>query len=152
MSCLGLIQFGKHSSPSVLMAKPEEGLVIRRELSSQGKSVSRINGHIVTMSMLRETGECLVNIHGQHEHQSLFRTERHLDWLDSYAGDKIAATLAQYKEAFKQYEKVRVISSESLRIHPVKTCKCLICIVFKSKKLIQQGLNLMRMNCLLKRS
>ena len=81
--------------------------MIRRELSSQGKSVSRINGHIVTMSMLRETGECLVNIHGQHEHQSLFRTERHLDWLDSYAGDKIAATLARYKAAFKQYEKGR---------------------------------------------
>lgn len=88
-------------------AKPEEGLVIRRELSSQGKSVSRVNGHIVTMSMLRETGECLVNIHGQHEHQSLFRTEKHLDWLDSYAGDKIAATLGRYKETFKQYEKVR---------------------------------------------
>ncbi|BBH21099.1 DNA repair protein RecN [Paenibacillus baekrokdamisoli] len=88
-------------------ARTDEGLVIRRELSSQGKSVSRVNGHIVTMSMLREAGECLVNIHGQHEHQSLFRTEKHLDWLDSYAGDKVSSILVNYKDAFRQHEKIR---------------------------------------------
>jgi len=88
-------------------ASPDEELVIRRELSSQGKSVSRINGHIVTMSMLREAGECLVNIHGQHEHQSLLRTEKHLDWLDLYAGVKVMDKLDKYRATYKQYEKVR---------------------------------------------
>ncbi|NBC68950.1 DNA repair protein RecN [Paenibacillus sacheonensis] len=90
-----------------IQASPEEGLVIRRELSTQGKSVSRVNGHIVTLSMLREAGECLVNIHGQHEHQSLLRTEKHLEWLDSYAGDAVLGTLESYRLVYKQYEKVR---------------------------------------------
>ncbi|MBW7453320.1 DNA repair protein RecN [Paenibacillus sepulcri] len=90
-----------------VQASPDEDLVIRRELFSQGKSVSRINGHIVTMSMLREAGECLVNIHGQHEHQSLLRTEKHLDWLDLYAGVKVMDKLDKYRTVFKQYEKVR---------------------------------------------
>ncbi|NBD22673.1 DNA repair protein RecN [Paenibacillus glycinis] len=90
-----------------IQASPEEGLVIRRELSSQGKSISRVNGHIVTLSMLREAGESLVNIHGQHEHQSLLRTEKHLDWLDSYAGDAVLGTLESYRIVYKKYEKVR---------------------------------------------
>lgn len=90
-----------------IQASPDEGLVVRRELSSQGKSISRVNGHIVTLSMLREAGECLVNIHGQHEHQSLLRTEKHLEWLDSYAGEKALTTLESYRLVYRKYEKVR---------------------------------------------
>ena len=52
-------------------ADPEEHLLIRRELTSQGKSTSRINGQLLNLSMLREVGEKLINIHGQHEHQKL---------------------------------------------------------------------------------
>ncbi|TYP77855.1 DNA repair protein RecN [Paenibacillus methanolicus] len=88
-------------------ASPEEGLVVRRELSAQGKNVSRINGRIVTMSMLREVGEFLVNIHGQHEHQSLFKTERHLDWLDLYAGERVEGLIASYKETHRKYDDAR---------------------------------------------
>ena len=53
-------------------ADPEEHLLIRRELTSQGKSTSRINGQLLNLSMPREVGEKLINIHGQHEHQSFF--------------------------------------------------------------------------------
>lgn len=95
-----LQSFGIHASPM-------EGLVIRRELSAQGKSISRVNGHIVTLSMLREAGECLVNIHGQHEHQSLLRTDKHLEWLDSYAGDAVSATLESYRSVYREYDKAR---------------------------------------------
>jgi len=85
----------------------EEALIVRRELSSQGKSVSRINGHIVNMSMLREAGEYLVNIHGQHEHQSLFKTEKHIDWLDLYAGERVTKLLESYKFTSRNFEQVR---------------------------------------------
>jgi len=88
-------------------ADPEEMLVVRRELSAQGKSVSRINGQIVNLSMLREVGERLVNIHGQHEHQSLLRTDQHLEWLDLYAGDTLAGKKRSYQEAYRQYTQVR---------------------------------------------
>lgn len=51
----------------------------------------RINGQMVNLTMLREVGELLINIHGQHEHQSLLKVERHLDWLDAYGGEDLAA-------------------------------------------------------------
>ncbi|EXX88636.1 DNA recombination protein RecN [Paenibacillus darwinianus] len=88
-------------------ANPEEMLVVRRELSSQGKSVSRINGQIVNLSMLRQAGEYLVNIHGQHEHQSLLRTDQHLEWLDLYAGDTLAEKKRAYWDAYRQYQQTR---------------------------------------------
>ena len=67
-----------------IAAEREEHLVIRREITSQGKSISRVNGQMVNLSMLREIGEQLVNIHGQHEHQNLLKAERHLGLLDTY--------------------------------------------------------------------
>ncbi|MCA0754503.1 DNA repair protein RecN [Paenibacillus sp. N4] len=85
----------------------EEMLVIRRELSSHGKSSSRVNGQLVTMTMLREIGECLVNIHGQHEHQSLLRTEQHLEWLDLFAGDLLIERKQQYRLVYGQLQQAR---------------------------------------------
>lgn len=87
---------------------PEEMLIIRRELSAAGKSTARINGQAVNLTMLREVGECLVNIHGQHEHQSLLRSEQHLEWLDLYAGDTLAEKKKQYSEAYRQYLQIKV--------------------------------------------
>lgn len=84
-------------------ADQEEALLIRRELRAQGKSSARINGQSVTLSMLREVGEHLVNIHGQHEHQSLLRTDRHLEWLDLFAGDRIAETKDAYTRLYERY-------------------------------------------------
>jgi DNA repair protein RecN (Recombination protein N) len=85
-------------------ANREETLLIRRELLSQGKSSARINGQGVTQTMLREIGEHLVNIHGQHEHQSLLRTERHLEWLDTFAGDDILEEKSAYRKLYQQYQ------------------------------------------------
>ncbi|KRE54299.1 DNA repair protein RecN [Paenibacillus sp. Soil522] len=88
-------------------ASCEEMLVIRRELSSHGKSNSRVNGQLVTMTMLREIGEYLVNIHGQHEHQSLLRTDQHLEWLDMFAGDLLIERKQNYRNVFKELQQTR---------------------------------------------
>ncbi|KQO17490.1 DNA repair protein RecN [Paenibacillus sp. Leaf72] len=93
-------------------ASHDEMLVIRRELTSQGKSSSRVNGQLVTMTMLREIGECLVNIHGQHEHQSLLRTERHLEWLDMFAGDLLIERKQTYKAVYKELQQARAALRE----------------------------------------
>jgi len=90
-------------------ASADETLIVRRELSVQGKSSARINGQSVTLAMLREIGEHLVNIHGQHEHQSLLRTERHLEWLDQYAGEAVLPVKSAYEERFREY---RAVTSE----------------------------------------
>ncbi|MCR2803099.1 DNA repair protein RecN [Paenibacillus soyae] len=85
----------------------DEMLVIRRELSSTGKSSSRVNGQLVTITMLREIGEYLVNIHGQHEHQSLLKTDQHLEWLDLFGGDLLLERKAQYKSVYDELVRVR---------------------------------------------
>lgn len=87
-------------------AQREEHLIIRRELTSQGKSTSRVNGQMVNLTMLREIGEQLVNIHGQHEHQNLLKAERHLGLLDTY-GDPIIGPLKEvYQEKYSAFAKV----------------------------------------------
>jgi len=88
-------------------ASEEELIVIRREITAQGKSSCRINGHSVNLSMLREVGEWLVNIHGQHEHQSLLRTEQHVKWLDLYGDNTIGPVKRKYRECYKAYTQMR---------------------------------------------
>jgi DNA repair protein RecN (Recombination protein N) len=90
-----------------LGASPEEQLIIRREINAQGKSVSRINGQLVNLGTLREAGEWLVNIHGQHEHQSLLKAEAHIEWLDLFGGKVIAEAKSAYLQAYEEYAKLR---------------------------------------------
>lgn len=85
-------------------ASPDEHLVIRREITAQGKSTARINGQLVNLTMLRQAGEWLVNIHGQHEHQSLLKTERHIELLDAYARDEIREAYQAYRIAYQEYK------------------------------------------------
>jgi DNA repair protein RecN (Recombination protein N) len=70
--------------------EPEEGLLIlSRELGASGKSSARINGRAVTVAVLKSIGDALVDIHGQHEHQSLMQVERHVDLLDAWCGGEL---------------------------------------------------------------
>lgn len=84
----------------------EEYLIIRREITNQGKSTARINGQMVNLSMLREVGEWLVNIHGQHEHQSLLKVEQHIQLLDAFGGNRLVETKRQYTEAYRAYQNI----------------------------------------------
>ncbi|MEK8127517.1 DNA repair protein RecN [Paenibacillus filicis] len=87
--------------------EPDEALIIRREISSQGKSTSRVNGQLVNLAMLKEIGECLVNIHGQHEHQSLFHSEGHIRFLDAFGEPVIGQVKREYQSAFAAYQGIR---------------------------------------------
>jgi DNA repair protein RecN (Recombination protein N) len=66
--------------------EPGEELILRRELSLKGQSRSFINDSPVTTAILKDVGDSLVDLHGQHEHQSLLRTETHLGLLDEFGG------------------------------------------------------------------
>ena len=69
----------------------EEGmLILHRDIYATGKSVCRINGKLVTISILREIGSTLVDIQGQHEHQELLKPELHIQLLDDFGGEEIA--------------------------------------------------------------
>ncbi len=64
----------------------EEPLIVARRVSAAGRSRAHLNGSLTTNAMLRAVGEAFIDIHGQHEHQSLFRVQTHMDLLDAFAG------------------------------------------------------------------
>lgn len=65
----------------------DEMVVLKRDITDSGKSICRVNGKLVTLSVLKEIGQALVDIHGQHETQYLMQPDKHLFLLDSF-GDK----------------------------------------------------------------
>jgi DNA repair protein RecN (Recombination protein N) len=85
----------------------DDQLYLTREVTSAGKSASRIGGRPATIGQLREIGEYLVDLHGQHEHQALLAVPRHLDMLDAWGGRDFQSLRAEVAEAFQQAQKLR---------------------------------------------
>nr|WP_295972323.1 DNA repair protein RecN [uncultured Bacillus sp.] len=83
----------------------DDMIVLRRDIYKSGKSVCRINGKLVTISILREIGGTLVDIHGQHEHQELMDETKHLSLLDQFGKEKVAYALKEYAAVYRSYEK-----------------------------------------------
>ncbi|WP_427339213.1 DNA repair protein RecN [Caloranaerobacter sp. DY30410] len=82
-------------------------LLISREIFSSGKSISRINGRVVTLSMLNKLTKKLVDLHGQHEHQSLLSVENHIELLDSLGKENIKSLVISVKEEFDKLKKLK---------------------------------------------
>ncbi len=87
-------------------------IVIRREVTAQGRSRAFVNGELVTASALREMGRGLVDLHGQHEHQALLNPDCHLDLLDRFAGldaerGRTESAFARLQSALASLEAVR---------------------------------------------
>lgn len=80
-------------------------LMLSRKISAQGKSTCRINGSVCTVSMLKEVGNILVNIHGQHDSQTLLNADYHYKFVDMYGS--LDGVLDEYKQSFKQLLSVR---------------------------------------------
>ncbi len=80
----------------------DDELLLTREISADGGSISRVNRKTVPAALLRALGETLVTIHGQHDNQILLRPERHLDVLDSFGGESPLRT--QYTSEFQQLQ------------------------------------------------
>lgn len=86
---------------------PEEGMVTLSRKMIGKRSVSKINGETVSISQLKEVAEILIDIHGQHEHQSLLYKKNHLIILDEFAKDTIKDVKMQVAEAFQTYKKYK---------------------------------------------
>ncbi|WP_413379826.1 DNA repair protein RecN [Alkalihalobacillus sp. 1P02AB] len=84
----------------------EQMFILRRDLTHHGKSICRINGKLVTLGILREIGQTLVDIHGQHEHQALMQAEHHLAMVDYFAKTDTAEYQSVYREAMTLQKKL----------------------------------------------
>lgn len=86
---------------------PEEGMVVLSRRLMEGRSVSKINGETVSMAKLKAVAEILIDIHGQHEHQSLLYKKHQMEILDAYARDYIAETAELVRNSYREYESVK---------------------------------------------
>lgn len=88
----------------------EDTIIITRQVTKEGKSVARINGMVVTLNILREISDRLINIHGQHDNQALLTPIRHITFLDAYADNE--EYINEYKDILsKKREIEKKISS-----------------------------------------
>lgn len=83
---------------------PEDGMVTLSRRMMTGRSVSRINGETVSISLLKEVAAILIDIHGQHEHQSLLYKKNHLGIVDAFARDSIGELRQRTEKAYKEYK------------------------------------------------
>ena len=86
---------------------PEDGEIIISRKIYDGRSVCRINGETVNATVLKNVAEYLIDIHGQHEHQSLLYEKNHLSMLDKYAKDELSDVLTDLKAAYKTYAGIK---------------------------------------------
>ena len=82
-----------------------DGLILRRLISSSGKSRAYVNDIMVSLQSLSEIGRALVDIHGQHEHQSLFSIERHRLFLDSFG--KLEGDRKKFEALYRDVDTLR---------------------------------------------
>lgn len=96
----------KQLSEILLQAGIEESeeLIIAREVYNNGRSVARINSRAVPAALLKEIGRKLVDLHGQHQHQSLLHIEQHIDLLDAFGGKKLRVVRQDVGKLFKEWQ------------------------------------------------
>ena len=82
-------------------------ILISRVITESGKNICRVNGTMVTVSMLREIGQKLVDIHGQHDNQSLLRAETHIELLDLFTGEKLAEEKREYRMLLERLHELK---------------------------------------------
>lgn len=85
---------------------PEDGSILLSRRLMEGRSVSRINGETVTKSILKAVASILIDIHGQHEHQSLLYKKNHLTMVDAYGQDHIANQKSLVRDAFHSFKEI----------------------------------------------
>ena len=90
----------------------DDELVISRTLSHSGKNVCRVNGRPASVSLLRELGLNLINIHGQHESYELFSPETHITYIDNLADNH--RLIADYISAYNEYKKLHKVYNDFL--------------------------------------
>ncbi|WP_278712565.1 DNA repair protein RecN [Eubacterium ventriosum] len=84
----------------------EDNIITVTRKISEGRSISKINGETVNIKTLKNVMSLLIDIHGQHDHQSLLYTKNHLDILDKFAKDSILELKEQIKEEYSRYTKL----------------------------------------------
>lgn len=90
----------------------EDGTIIISRKLQATKSTFRINGETVTARQVKELAEVLLDIHGQHEHQSLLKKQKHMEILDGYCGEKVLAAVGEVEICYRECSRLRRLLEE----------------------------------------
>ncbi len=85
----------------------EDTIILRRDLNDTGKSICRVNGKLVPLSVLRDVGASLIDIHGQHENQELMDEKQHIHLLDQFAEEQLTPIQNMYSEQYDEYRALK---------------------------------------------
>jgi len=94
------------------VAMEEDGQIIISRKLMKSRSISKINGETVPISMVKRIAEILIDIHGQHEHQSLLHKKNHLFILDEFAKDKLMPNMENYTKYYKKHLELKKALAE----------------------------------------
>ena len=82
-------------------------LILSREINNSGRSICRINGKLVAAPVLKEIGELIVDLHGQHENHSLLKRDKHIDMIDNFGGAGLLAKREKYTALHSDYWRIK---------------------------------------------
>ena len=99
-----------------ISAETDDTMIISREITADGKSIARINGKLVTVSVLRDIGSRFVDIHGQNDQQAIFQPGMHLELLDRFGNSPVRDEISSYSQTLSLYrtciEEIRVLGTD----------------------------------------
>ncbi len=132
-----LVRTGEETAAvQAVFERPDGGeVIVRREVSSQGRSRAFVDGALVTSTALRDAAGSLVDLHGQHEHQVLLDPAAHLDLLDEFAG--LTAERERVASAFRAWqlvrdERARLAAAEQQKVSRVEFLVFQLCEIDKA--------------------
>ena len=91
----------------------EDDLIIMQRKITSGRGVCKVNGESVAASTLKELSSVLIDIHGQHEHQSLLYKKKHLEILDKFSGTECSEELCKLSDIYKEYKSLLIELEEA---------------------------------------
>ncbi len=118
----------------------DETKILTREFFQNGRNICKIDGRMVTLAELKETGENLIDIHGQHDNQSLLNEKTHLNLLDSFAEKDISTIKMEYKSEFENYKEIKEKIKNSYG-DPIERARRIDLLKYQKDEIIQAKLS-----------
>ena len=91
----------------------DDNIIISRELFSNGRSTTKLNGNLITVTELKKTMNKIIDIHGQNDSQNLLDNSKHIKYLDGFIGNGLNKLKQEYTELFKRYNEINITLNNS---------------------------------------
>ena len=136
-----IIKNGENSALVEACFFGDEDIILRREFYHNGRNICKVNDNMVTLTNFKELGESLIDIHGQHDNQSLLNEKTHIDLLDSFADKEISVFKNKYIELLKEYKATKIEIDKSFG-DPVERARRLDLLKYQNDEIINSNLKL----------